>query len=175
MRDFRLAKKQQFCALPKRLRSAIARSGPLLQLTADVLRLRFTRAQVARFMLTGEDIRDMHSDPAEKTFKLTTEPLMFFLLRFGSEFLVDVVLQKKAALARHYAGLAPPDEENGTADSGSYEVLSSSTTTRHVVSPDEFATHLLEITTALLREGEKASTLAAAASAAVHAGGACCP
>ena len=121
-------------------------------------------------MLTGEDIRDMHSDPAEKTFKLTTESFMFFLLRFGSEFLVDLFLQKKAALARHNAGLAPPDEENGTADSGSYEVLSSYTTTPHVVSPDEFTTHLLEITTALLREGEKASTLAAAASAAAHAG-----
>ena len=119
-------------------------------------------------MLTGEDIRDMHSDPAEKTFKLTTEPLMFFLLRFGSEFLVDVVLQKKAALARHNAGLSLPDEEDGTANSGSYDVLSSSTTTPHAVSADQFSTNLLEITTALLHEEEKASTLAAA-SAAAHA------
>ena len=113
-------------------------------------------------MLSGEDIRDMHADPAEKTFKLTTEPLMFFLLKFGSKFLVDVVLQKKAALARHNAGLAPPDEEDGTANSGSYDVLSSSTTTPHVVSADQFSTNLLEITTALLHEEEKASTLAAA-------------
>ena len=92
-------------------------------------------------MLSGEDNRDMHVDPAEKTFKITPEPLMFFLLRFGSKFLVDIVLQKKAALARHNAGLAPPDEEDGTADSGSYEVLSSSTTTTaHVRSAEQFPT-----------------------------------
>ena len=159
-----------FHKLPRRLRAAIVNSKPLLRLVAGVMVMRFTRAQIARFMRTGDDPRLLHKNPKAPAHKFRAKHLRLFLLKFGAEFIVDVELQRRAAVEQQAAGVdvdAVPEAAEGE------EVLASSKTVAGSLKATDpsagLRTALREVTERLKKAEARTAALAQAAAVAMAA------